>query len=102
MEETAQELLPQNPILTPELQRALSAAVQTTAGFCSTASHCEQRLGDIEQQIEETSSIDGVRIFGAGHFAAGGRIRGRCYRTDRRLCSRPFARIALLFSCGAP
>ena len=62
MEEPVQKVVPQNPILTPELQRALSAAVQTTAGFCSAASHCEQRLGEIEQQIEETSSIDGIRV----------------------------------------
>lgn len=62
MEESAQEIVQQNPILTPELQRALSTAVQTTGGFCSAASHCERRLGEIEQQIEETSSIDGVRV----------------------------------------
>lgn len=62
MEESAQGMVPQNPILTPELQRALSAAVQTTAGFCSAASHCEHRLGEIEQLIEESSGIDGVRV----------------------------------------
>ena len=62
MEESAQETLQHNPILTPELQRALSAAVQTASGFCSAASHCAQRLGEIEEQIEEASTIDGVRV----------------------------------------
>ena len=62
MEESAQEMVQQDPAMTPELQRALSTAVQTTGGFCSAASHCERRLGEIEQQIEETSGIDGVRV----------------------------------------
>jgi GGDEF domain-containing protein len=62
MEESAQEMVQARPIPTLELQRALSAAIQTTGGFCSAASHCEQRLGEIEQLIEETSSIDGLRV----------------------------------------
>jgi hypothetical protein len=67
MEESAQKMVQHkmvqhNPVLTPERQRALSAAVQTAAGFCSAASHCAQRLGEIEQQIEEASAIDGVRV----------------------------------------
>jgi len=62
MEESAQETLQHNPILTPELQRVLSAAMQTASGFCSAASHCSQRLGEIEEQIEEASTIDGVRV----------------------------------------
>lgn len=62
LQEPPQEPLQHGPVLTPELQRALSAAIQTSAGFCSAASHCGQRLGEIEQQIEETSAIEGVRV----------------------------------------
>jgi GGDEF domain-containing protein len=62
MEESIQKALEHNPVLAPELQRALSAAVQTAAGFCSAATHAVQRLGQIEQQIEEASAIDGVRV----------------------------------------
>ena len=62
MEESTQETVERHSVLTPELQRTLSAAVQTAAGFCSAASHCAQRLGEIEHQIEEASAIDGVRV----------------------------------------
>jgi|SRR5882724_7723062 len=62
MDESTQETVQRNSVLTPELQKTLSAAVQTAVGFCSAASHCAQRLGEIEQQIEEASAIDGVRV----------------------------------------
>jgi GGDEF domain-containing protein len=62
MEESTRETVRHNPVLTPDLQRALSVAVQTASGFCSAASRCAQRLGEIEQQIEEASAIDGVRV----------------------------------------
>jgi GGDEF domain-containing protein len=62
MEESIQAAVEQKPVVAPELQRALSAAVQTAAGFCSAATHSVQRLGQIEQQIEEASAIDGIRV----------------------------------------
>ena len=60
MNESIQAKVQGNLVLTPELQRAMSAGVQTAARLCSAASHCTLRLDEIEQQIEQTSPIEGV------------------------------------------
>jgi len=58
MEESAQEMVQARPILTPELQRGLAAAVQTTGGFCSAVSHCEQPLSQTIGLVELTQQMD--------------------------------------------
>ncbi len=62
MEQPIQETDQHAPAGRQNLQRALARAAQTAAGFCSTTDHCTHRLGEIEQQIEETSAIDGLRV----------------------------------------
>jgi len=62
MNESIQAQVQDNLVLNSERQRALSAGVQTAAGLCSAASHCTLQLDEIEQQIEQTSAIEGVRM----------------------------------------
>lgn len=57
--------LPVNPptnVKTSQLHALLSAAARTVSHICSASDECVTRLDQIEDQIEETSGLDGVRV----------------------------------------
>jgi GGDEF domain-containing protein len=51
-----------DPLKTQELQHMLSLATEAVSSICSASDDCTARLDQIEEQIEETSGIEGVRV----------------------------------------
>jgi GGDEF domain-containing protein len=45
-----------------ELQSVLALAVEAVNSFCLNSDHCVQRLGEIEDQIEDASSVAAIRV----------------------------------------
>ncbi len=51
-----------DPLKTRELRHILSLAAGVVSNICSANDECTARLDQIEEQIEETSGIEGVRV----------------------------------------
>jgi GGDEF domain-containing protein len=53
---------PASPPQRDDLGSMLAAAAQTANGLRLSSEHCTQRLGEIEEQLEEAASLEGMRV----------------------------------------
>jgi hypothetical protein len=54
-------MLPES-LKTDELQHVIALTTDAVSSICSVSDDCTARLDQIEEQIEETSGIEGVRV----------------------------------------
>jgi GGDEF domain-containing protein len=62
MPELTMELDPSKALKTQQLHALLAAVVRTVSNVCSASDECATRLDQIEEQMEETSGLEGVRV----------------------------------------
>jgi len=62
MPELTLALDPSTTLKTKQLHTLLASVARTVSQICSASDECSTRLDQIEEQIEEASGIDGVRV----------------------------------------
>ena len=62
MPELTLELDPSTVLKTEQLHALLAAVARTVSHICSASDECAARLDQIEEQMEETSALEGVRV----------------------------------------
>ena len=92
MPELTLEFDPSTTLKTQQLHALLATVARTVSHICSASDECATRLDQIEEQIEETSGLEGVRVLRFRLEECLQTLRNEA-RREREELSRTFARL---------